>query len=131
MVNLYIFRGLPGSGKTTAAKSTGMFHVEQDMFHVHKGVYSFDGQLVRRGHAWCRQVVEDALKHGLDVVVSNTFTTLWEMQAYLDMEADTHVYKFTGNYGSVHNVPQEVINKMKQRWEDYPSEIEWKGNLSE
>ena len=39
---LYIVRGIPGSGKSTFAKSLGGTHFEADMFFMKDGEYKFD-----------------------------------------------------------------------------------------
>ena len=39
---LYIVRGIPGSGKSTFAKSLGGTHFEADMFFMKNGEYKYD-----------------------------------------------------------------------------------------
>ena len=61
MKKLILLRGLPGSGKSTFAKSisnesTG--HIESDMFFVKDGEYKFDGSKIKDAHNWCQDVVE-------------------------------------------------------------------------
>lgn len=59
------------------------------------------------------------------VAVSNTFTQLWEMQPYIDLvkseefSADWEVciVELHNNFGSVHGVPTEAIERMRSRWE--------------
>ena len=59
------------------------------------------------------------------VAVSNTFTQLWEMQPYIDLvkseefSADWEVciVEMHNNFGSVHGVPTEAIERMRSRWE--------------
>ena len=128
---LYIIRGLPGSGKTTFARTdkrfNGCFHVEADMMHVIGGEYKFDSNRLRYAHGWCKKMVVDQLIIGMDVVVSNTFSRLWEVLPYLDLHSkeNTIVYKVHKQflYDSVHGVPQDVICNMKDRWEDIEGEI--------
>jgi len=43
MSKLILVRGLPGSGKSTFAKTFGCLHVEADMFYIVGGKYRFDG----------------------------------------------------------------------------------------
>lgn len=124
---LHLVRGLPGSGKTTWVKKTfDCLHVEADMFFVKDGEYKWEGKSVRDAHDWCKKLTSDSIQTGADVVVSNTFTQLWELQPYLDMakKYDTVVvvYKMTSQYGNVHNVPSEVVEKMATRWEDFEGE---------
>lgn len=125
MKKLILVRGLPGSGKSTYAREQaqhhGYTHVEADMYfeNVNGGV--FDPTLLRDAHAWCQHQVRYSLQYGT-VIVSNTFTQRWEMQPYIAMAQalgiDVEIITMTGDYGSIHNVPQATIDKMRQRWED-------------
>jgi len=60
------------------------------------------------------------------VIVSNTFTTIGEMQPYLDAAKEydytVQVVDCHGTFGSVHGVPEEVIERMRARWEQYKGE---------
>jgi predicted kinase len=127
-VNLYLIRGLPGSGKSTfaemlAANLLGR-HYEADMFHYNEeGVYDWKPERVAKAHNWCqdkvRQNMEDLF---MDIVVSNTFTTEKELKPYLELAAK-HGYKVTtlvvenrhGN-SSIHGVPEDTMAKMKNRF---------------
>ena len=125
---LTIIRGLPGSGKSTLAKSMGCLHIEADMFHIKGGVYCFSKGKVRNAHAECLHVVRSALFMGCDVAVSNTFTTLSEFEPYIKYAidygyTDIRVIRCTGNYGSVHNVPQNILDAMAARFQDYKGEV--------
>lgn len=126
---LILLRGLPGAGKTTFAKTLGGFHVEADMYFDHpiRG-YEFDASLLSKAHAWCRSAVENAMSHAdinnkdSKIVVSNTFTTDWELEGYYVLARLFHYRVFTitvenrhdgMNY---HNVPEETIEKMRNRF---------------
>lgn len=118
-----IIRGLPGSGKSTKAKTFPFLHVEADMFfYGPDGEYNFDDSKIRQAHEWCQRVVLESLLNGISVVVSNTFTTKREMEPYIKMiyisGAKLEIITMRENYGSVHNVPCEVIERMIERWED-------------
>ena len=126
---LYIVRGIPGSGKSTFAKSLGGTHFETDMFFMKDGEYKFDMFKLKEAHKWCQDSVYSAmiLNHtaGLNnvIVVSNTFTQEWEMKPYFEM-ADQHDYKVfsivvENRHGGVneHNVPEEVLTSMRNRFE--------------
>lgn len=127
MTKLTIVRGLPGSGKSTYAKTLDAIHIEADMFHVDRcGEYCFEASQIKAGHGWCRETTEIFLSNGLDVVVSNTFTQMWEMQPYIEFAEDCgfliEVVRMTGDYGTIHGVPADIIAKMAARFESYPDE---------
>jgi predicted kinase len=122
-MHLFLIRGLPGSGKSTIASSfAGFHHFEADMFFMQDGVYKYDASKIKQAHEWCQQAVRNALDIGGDVVVSNTFTRWDEMKPYFDLALefgiDPNVMTAQGNFGNVHGVPDEVIRRMRDRWED-------------
>jgi len=138
MPKLIIIRGLPGSGKSTFAKeylsifgelleSQGhpTVHIEADMFFEDAyGNYNYDPSKIKEAHEWCIEQTRKYLGNGIDVIVSNTFTSKWELDPYLGMNPpeDIIIYAMKNSYGNIHNVPDEVIQKMKERWEDIPGE---------
>lgn len=126
---LLLIRGLPGSGKSTLAKAITPHHYETDDFFLDaSGHYHFNPELLSSYHNLNRVRVNQAMYKGLSVIaVSNTFTQLWEMQPYFDM-AQNHGYsvrviKVVGSHGNIHGVPEETIEKMRERWEDGQGEI--------
>lgn len=129
MPKLLLVRGLPGSGKSTYAKSVvddmgrPYVHVEADMYFVHEnGDYIFDPAKLGVAHDWCQLKCAHALERGEDVVVSNTFVKRWELMPYIKMakvlDADVEIKVMTGTYENVHGCPQEVINRMTDNWEE-------------
>ena len=125
---LYLLRGLPGAGKSTLAKmlvgDRDYCHKEADMYFIDsEGKYKFDFSLIKEAHEWCQSEVEFLMKYEHTAVVSNTFTQEWEMQAYYDL-AEKYGYRVhslivENRHGGVneHGVPQETLEKMKQRFE--------------
>ena len=100
---------------------TDHLHYEADQFFIDAdGMYVFDASKIKDAHEMCISKVSNALMLGHDVVVSNTFTTKWEMEKYLNFpfEYKIHVIIAKGQYGNVHGVPEEAIARMKARWED-------------
>lgn len=120
MPHLVLIRGLPGSGKSTMAKQKypSYVHLEADMYHMVNGKYEYDPSNIKKAHQWCYDTAIVFLNNGHDVVISNTFTQHWELKPYLSIAESLTVVVCTGEYGSIHNVPEEVIQKMKDRWED-------------
>ena len=129
---LTLIRGLPGSGKSTLAQEIVLGkenweHYEADMYFMNNGKYDFNPSLLGRAHIWCQNEVDSALDYGINVVVSNTFTTLKELKPYF-LIAKEHgitpsVVHCQHSFGSVHDVPQETIDKMKARWQNDVSEL--------
>jgi adenylate kinase family enzyme len=134
MKELILLRGLPGSGKSTSAKllgagATGVAHFETDMYFMKDGKYEFDASKLREAHQWCQNEVGHAMllnhtsNYNDTIIVSNTFTQEWEMQAYFDL-ADRWDYRVTtliveNRHGgeNVHGVPADKLEQMKNRFE--------------
>ena len=123
MAKLTLVRGLPGSGKSTYARTLGGIHIEADMFHVQKdGTYKWAAENAVLAHEWCIVTTNAFLCNGKNVVVSNTFTQLWEIEKYSNLGFECEVFRMVGEYGSNHSVPSEVIEDMRLRFESFPEE---------
>jgi len=135
MKNLYIVRGLPGSGKSTFAKKLvgeDFLVCEADKYFIDKetGEYNFDITKIKEAHKFCKDTVETYMKDSLvndqfyrEIAVSNTFTQEWEMEHYIEL-AKQYGYQVTSlivenRHGGVneHNVPEDKIEIMKNRFE--------------
>lgn len=121
MAQLVIIRGVPGSGKSTMARRDYPDHVlvEADMYFIcPDGKYRYDPSKIKDAHAWCRHMVHHHLSNGRNVVVANTFTRKWEYEPYLKMCDDVEVVVARGNYRNVHGVPEHVVERMRERFEE-------------
>jgi predicted kinase len=126
---LYIVRGIPGSGKTTFARTLNSIIVEADQYFVDaEGNYKFDGSKIKFAHEYCKTQTEAWMGTKGDqvnvnkIAISNTFTQEWEMESYFEL-AKKYGYKvFTviveNRHGGTneHNVPEDKIEQMKNRF---------------
>ena len=129
MKELFLLRGLPGSGKSTLAKSLGGVHIEADQYFMENGEYKFDATKIKHAHNYCQSQTlawmgSDGQQVNVDrIVVSNTFTQYWEMEVYFELAKQygyqVHSLIVENRHGnqSIHSVPPETIEKMKNRFE--------------
>lgn len=78
------------------------------------------GETDRDGNDVYRNVLHDLRP----VAVSNTFSQLWEMEPYMDLVKREEfadwvvcVIECQNDFGSVHGVPTEAVERMRNRWE--------------
>jgi predicted kinase len=130
---LTLVRGLPGSGKTTAAKAlalkTGAGLASADDHFERDGEYRFNPAELPAAHAACQAETRRLLASGRDVAVHNTFTQGWEATPYVVMARELGatvevVDVFDGGLTdealtarNVHSVPLAGIRAMRARWD--------------
>jgi len=122
---LYIVRGVPGSGKSTFAKHLTSNVFEADHYFYDENCnYNFDITKIKDAHKDCQDNVRHAMESSIPkIAVSNTSTQEWEMEPYFNMAKEHGYSVFTvvveNRHGGVnlHNVPENIIDSMKNRFE--------------
>jgi predicted kinase len=121
---LILVRGLPGSGKSSFAKTFADIYFEADMYFEKDGEYKFEPSKIKDAHSWCQDKVETSMIVDIPkIAVSNTFTQEWEMEHYYTL-AKKYNYKVFSvivenrhNGVNEHGVPEDKIEVMKNRFE--------------
>ena len=131
---LYLIRGVSGAGKSTFAKKIvghDFLVCEADKYFINKetGEYKFDASKIKDAHKFCQDTVETYMKDSLvndqfyrEIAVSNTFTQEWEMVPYFELAKEFGYKVFSvvveNRHGgtNVHNVPEDKIEQMKNRF---------------
>ena len=122
---LVIVRGIPGSGKSTISKKLlnileNSVHYETDQYFNVDGNYVFDRKKLRQNHELCFNDTMLELMGGKTVIVSNTFTTMNEMNRYIRLAEWYASGLIVVNMGycfkSVHDVPYNTLESMKNRY---------------
>lgn len=120
---LILFRGLPGSGKSTASELLVDHSISADEFFdtFYGGV--FHPHLLPTAHKWCQDCAKGWMDSGIKKIgVHNTFTRVREMRPYFEL-ADKYQYRVItlvvenrhGNK-SIHGVPEETMERMENRF---------------
>jgi predicted kinase len=127
--DLIVVRGHPGSGKTTFAQALqaerpGMRHLENDQWFTDtNGHYQYDFARHQEVKQACLEAAEQALVRGEAVVVSNTFTTLAEIEPFLAVAKalgrTAHVVEMYGDFPNAHGVPASVVEAKKATFEPF------------
>jgi len=145
MKTLYIIRGLPGSGKSTLGESLASFtnhlsnfkplhdrpkgtydvhsYAADDWFTDSKtGKYNFNPKELPDAHEDCRARVMGSMMGNVKIIcVCNTFSQAWEAEPYFKLceqyDYTPVVIECQSQFGNIHDVPQESIDAMKERWE--------------
>lgn len=129
-MNVWIYAGIPGSGKSTIIKNvhpkSAVFST--DDYYKKNGEYNFKAELLSEAHAWnLRRFVEhiQKMEWDVDTVVDNTNTTIAEMAPYVAVaKAYGHKVKVvlvTCNpqkawERNVHGVPLATVEKLHEQF---------------
>lgn len=137
---LIIVRGLPGSGKSTLARKIlaelrergyNAEHMESDSFFIgDDGVYRFNQAALGAAHKICFEKVQAAIEANQIAIVSNTFTMQRELNPYLKLTDNVFVVTVNKHLTleenfkrTIHGVPMEALQRMKDRWVSHPGEF--------
>ena len=126
MNNLILVRGVSGAGKSTIAPmfKNAVLVSTDDFFLDEYGEYVFDANSLVINHQFCQIAVKMMMMEDKEelIVVHNTFTADWEMDAYFDLAREhgyaVHTIIVENRHGSknVHDVPQDVVKAQKERF---------------
>lgn len=140
---MYIMRGLPGSGKSTMAQYAHSWYINHlftstvittdDFWYNEKNEYIFDPTRLKEAHEWNLNRAIEAIEAKLNVIIiDNVHSQFWEAEKYV-------IHAFQNGYAvelkwptnpwsenvdelferNLHNVPREVIQAMKDRFESH------------
>ena len=136
---LFIITGAPGAGKSTLANKIKdnspkfispikeICEADDYFYIIGHGKYAFDKNLLFKAHSWCQNKVKREMDEWRNVIVSNTNIIPRDRKVYFDF-AKSHGYKvvyihLTTDYGTIHDVPDEAVQRLKDRYIE-PSEYE-------
>lgn len=127
-MNLYLIRGLPGSGKSTfaamLARTLDCDHWEHDKYlYTEEGEYLWTEKRMAYAYRQCLRDTEATMERQEPVVVSNVFPTAKSLKNYRKL-AEKYGYRVTyivveNRRGGVniHDVPQEALDNMREAFQ--------------
>lgn len=131
---LHIFRGLPGSGKSSAARKlaaeTGAILIEPDALLIRDGRYDYSPKRFRDASIIALSLVYSASsKLGADIVFADVLPRISDVGFIVsflyvskDYEVIVHDLKITAEESkarNIHQVKPEDIDRMAREWEDW------------
>ena len=134
---LFLFRGLPGCGKSTLSSVLCNVTFSADDFFMEPSPagwqYQFAPDHIKEAHRQCLTNTDAAIRLGIPLIgVANTFTQQWELEPYyaLAQRYVIRVYSLIveNRHGgqNQHGVPDEVLDAMQQRFEVQLRADQWR-----
>ena len=138
---LHIFRGIPGSGKTTAAQALIDERLEERFVRAYlideDDFFTDDWRIEQyRFHPALREVAHDyafsrairCLHHGYYdlVVVAGVFPKRGDIQRYIDtiwnanLDVKIIIHDMDGGFKSIHGVPESQMELFRMAFESWP-----------
>lgn len=127
--SIFLLRGLPGSGKSTAATALSenglypVFAVDDYFTDPENGAYQFAYDKNHLAYKNCLINTEAAMEGSLEkIFIANTFTLEWEMEPYFELASKYHyrifVMTIENRHGSenIHAIPKEQLVKMAEKY---------------
>ncbi|KAG4100847.1 P-loop containing nucleoside triphosphate hydrolase protein [Neocallimastix lanati (nom. inval.)] len=137
---LYILRGLPGSGKSSLAKTIMNSHgkrgvvLSADDYFLVNGKYEYDPSKIGEAHLFNQESCREKCEKGVSpVIIDNTNVKCWEAKVYVEIalhygykievrEPETPWWKNRDPEKlarkTLHGVPLKKIKGMLDRWDD-------------
>lgn len=126
---LYIFRGLPGSGKSTEAKKIGCIVLEpQDNWFIQNGKYKWIKEKAHVAENNSILLLQCIMNIGYDVAVAEILPRLEDIYKYIDVAKsfnynyeviDLKISPQLSYERNIHNVNFEDIKHYDEIWEDW------------
>jgi len=140
----YIYRGLPGSGKTTAANKLGCLVISpMDMRVTHNGKYNplpNETEWKVQAMAFAQDTIRVAVSYRIDFCIAEVLPSRADVDYWVN-----YIHRLSSNYQirivhfaispadslvrNTHNVPWRTILAMANSFENYPGEAQ--GPISE
>jgi predicted kinase len=125
---LFLFRGLPGCGKSTLSSVLCNVTLSADDFFMEPSAdgwqYRFNPANIKQAHRQCLTNTEAAIRLGISLIgVANTFTQKWELAPYYALAQRYGIQVFSlivenrHEGKTLHGVPGEVMDAMQRRFE--------------
>lgn len=130
MSTLHIFRGLPGSGKSTAARKlaeeTGAILIEPDMLLVQDGKYNYGPKRFGKAQNTALVLISAVAHRRADIIYADVLPCRYEVciiqnwaQGYKVIVHDLKITPEESKARNRHNVQPEDIDRMAREWEDW------------